>query len=156
VETDHSAHSSDTGSMSKKNKKKVKPSKPRQVRKAAAPAKLGEKLLPGKPVVATAEIVANRVAADEQLGDDQVLQILAECVPKAGGSSDEIQMTKALKDYGFLAKDQVLVLNTFVTGNKDFGVQRYGFKLSDDGVAFAAPATLMNDYATAIQSKAKK
>jgi hypothetical protein len=141
--------------MSKKNKKKAKPSKPHQLRKAA-PAKRSKKLLAGKPVAATEEMVANRVAADEQLGDDQVLQILVDCVPRAGGSSDEIQMTNALKDYGFLAKDQVLVLNTFVTGNKDFGVQRYGFKLSDDSLAFAAPATVMNDYAKAIQSKAKK
>jgi hypothetical protein len=142
--------------MSKKNKKKAKPSKPRKVRNAAAPAKRGTRLLPRKPAAATAEMVANRVAADEQLGDDQVLQILVDCVPRAGGSSDEIQMTKVLKDYGFLAKDQVLVLNTFVTGNRDFGVQRYGFKLSDDGLAFGVPATLMNDYATAIQSKATK
>jgi hypothetical protein len=142
--------------MSKKNKKKAKPSKPDQPRKAAAPAKRGKKLLAGKPVAATEEMVANRVAPDEQLGDYQVLQILVDCVPRAGGSSDEIQMTNALKDYGFLAKDQVLVLNTFVTGNKDFGVQRYGFKLSDDSLAFAAPATLMNDYAKAIQGKAKK
>jgi hypothetical protein len=142
--------------MPKKNKKEGKPSKPRKARKATAPAKPGKGPLAGKPFAATAEMVVSRVAADEQLGDDQVLQILVDCVPRAGGSSDEIQMTKVLKDYGFLAKDQVLVLNTFVTGNKDFGVQRYGFKLSDDGLAFAVPATPMNDYATAIQSKAKK
>jgi hypothetical protein len=104
--------------MSKKNKTKAKPSKPHQLRKAAAPAKRGKKLLAGKPVAATEEMVANRVAADEQLGDDQVLQILVDCVPRAGGSSDEIQMTNALKDYGFLAKDQVLVLNTFVPATR--------------------------------------
>jgi hypothetical protein len=142
--------------MPKKKKKKTKSSKPRKARKATATAKPRKGLLAEKPTAASAEMVVSRVAADEQLGDDQILQILVDCVPRAGGSSDEIQMTKALKDYGFLTKDQVLVLNTFVTGNKNFGVQRYGFKLSDDGLAFAVPATLMNDYATTIQNKARK
>src|SRR5437879_12104764 len=120
--------------MPKKNKKKTKAPKPRKARKPAARPKPDKGLPAGKPDAASVEMVVRRAAADEQLGDDQILQILVDCVPRSGGSSDEIQMTKALKDYGFLTKDQVLVLNSFVTGNKDFGVQKYGFKLSADGI----------------------
>jgi hypothetical protein len=141
--------------MPKNDEKEPETSRPRKKRKRTALPEPGKTLIAGGAVPTNAEMVV-REATDEQLGDDQVLQILVDCVPRAGGSSDEIQMTKALKDYRFLSKDQVLVLNSFVTGSKDFGVQRYSFKLSDDALAFAVPATVMNDYATAIQTKAKK
>jgi hypothetical protein len=138
--------------MPKKTKKPSKSRKPKKKKVRAKPSTTG-RALTGRS--APTEMVA-RAATDEQLGDDQVLQILVDCVPAAGGTKDPIEMTKKLSDYGFVTKDQVSVLNTFVVGNQQLGVRRFGFKLSGDALSFAAPSTSMNDYAGTIQKKATK
>jgi len=94
------------------------------------------------------------VAADEQLGADQVAQILADCIPRAGGNNNEIVLTKTLQSYGFHFQNQVDTLTSFIIGDADFGVRRYGFHLSGDALNFAAPSTTLSDLADAIQIKA--
>jgi hypothetical protein len=138
--------------MPQKPKKPTKPRKPRK-------KKLRAQASPKSRALASPSAMIEAVApatADEQLGDDQVLQILVDCVPAAGGTKDPIEMAKKLSDYGFVTKDQVSVLNTFVVGDQQLGVRRFGFRLSGDALSFAAPSTSMNDYAGAIQNKAKK
>jgi hypothetical protein len=94
------------------------------------------------------------VAVDQQLGADQVAQILADCVPRAGGNSNEIVLTKALQSYGFHFQNQVDTLTSFIIGDANFGVGRYGFHLSGDALNFAAPGTTLSDLADAVQNKA--
>jgi hypothetical protein len=138
--------------MPKKNKK---PSKPRKSKKKKVRAKAPPRdRASAGPLVTTETVVL--ATTDEQLGDDQVLQILVDCVPAAGGTKDPIEMTNKLSDYGFVTKDQVSVLNVFVVGNQQLGVRRFGFRLSGDALSFAAPSTSINDYAGNIQKKATK
>jgi len=94
------------------------------------------------------------VAADQQLGADQVAQILVDCIPRAGGNNNEIVLTKTLQSYGFHFQNQVDTLNSFIIGNADFGVREYGFRLSGDALNFATPSTTLSDVADAIQDKA--
>jgi hypothetical protein len=94
------------------------------------------------------------VAADQQLGADQVAQILADCIREAGGENNEIVLTKTLQSYGFHFQNQVDNLTAVIIGNADFGVRKYGFRLSGDALNFATPSTTLSDVADAIQDKA--
>jgi hypothetical protein len=92
--------------------------------------------------------------SDKQLRADQVVQILADCIPGAGGNHNPIALSKILQFYGFDTQHQIDVLNTWIVGNANYGVQRYGFVLKGDALNFVAPATLLSDIAKAIQDKA--
>jgi hypothetical protein len=94
------------------------------------------------------------VSADQQLGADQVAQILADCIPRSGGNNNEIVLSKTLQSYGFHFQNQVDTLTSFIIGDTDFGVRKYGFRLSGDALNFAAPTTTLSDLADAIQDKA--
>src|SRR5579859_4737976 len=94
------------------------------------------------------------VAADQQLGADQVAQILADCLREAGGENNAIVVTKTLQSYGFHFQNQVDNLTAVIIGNADFGVRKYGFRLSGDALNFATPSTTLSDVADAIQDKA--
>jgi len=97
---------------------------------------------------------AMSIAADQQLGADQVAQILAECIPRAGGNDNEIVLSKTLQSYGFHFQNQVDTLTSFIIGDADLGVRKYGFRLSGDALNFATPTTMLSDLADAIQDKA--
>lgn len=92
--------------------------------------------------------------ADEQLGADQVIQILVDCIPGAGGNGNQVQLSKVLQWYGFAYQHQVDVLNTWIIGNSDYGVARYRFHLAGDALNFATPSTLLSEMAVTIQDKA--
>lgn len=94
------------------------------------------------------------IAADRQLGADQVAQILADSIPRAGGNNNEIVLSKTLQSYGFHFQNQVDTLTSFIIGDADFGVRKYGFCLSGDALNFATPSTTLSDLADAIQDKA--
>lgn len=97
---------------------------------------------------------AMSIAVEQQLGADQVAQILADCIPRAGGNNDEIVLSKTLLSYGYHSQNQVDTLTSFIIGNADFGVPKYGFRLSGDALNFATPTTTLSDLADAIQDKA--
>jgi len=102
--------------------------------------------------IRTAKLAAT--PADQQLGADQVVQILADCIPRSGGSPDQIVMSKTLQAYGFEDQHEVDVLTAFIIGNADYGVRKYGFRLAGDSLNFATSATVLSDLADAIEDKA--
>ena len=118
-------------------------------------------LVPKSPVLPKAEqpeeIRPTNLAAapaDKQLGADQVVQILADCIPRSGGNQNEIVMAKTIQSYGFALEHEVDVLTSFIIGNADFGVRKYGFRLAGDALNFVTPTTVLGDLADAIEDKA--
>jgi len=91
---------------------------------------------------------------DEQLGADQVAQILVDCIPLSGGNGNEVSLSKVLQWYGFDDQHEIDVLNSWIIGDSDYGVLRYRFHLSGDALNFATPSTPLSDVANAIQNKA--
>jgi hypothetical protein len=134
----NSARARKRASSKPKTPRKKRPRKTAKRRSAAPPA--------------TAMVMS--VAANQQLGADQVAQILADCVPKADGNNSEIVLGKTLESYGFHFQNQVDTLTAFIIGNANFGVGRYGFHLSGDALNFAVPSTTLSDLADAIEDKA--
>jgi hypothetical protein len=95
-----------------------------------------------------------KTAADQQLGADQVVQILADCIPRSGGNQNQIVMSNTLQSYGFDDQHEVDVLTSFIIGDADYGVRKYGFRLPGDALNFLASATVLSDLADAIEDKA--
>jgi hypothetical protein len=92
--------------------------------------------------------------AGQQLGADQVVQILADCIPRSGGNQNQVAMSKTLQSYGFDDQREVDVLTSFIIGSADYGVRRYGFRLPGDALNFLTSATVLSDLADAIEDKA--
>jgi hypothetical protein len=92
--------------------------------------------------------------ADEQLGADQVVQILVDCIPRSGGNGNQVQLSKVLQWYGFDDQHQIDVLNSWIIGNSDYGVTKYRFHLAADALNFANPSTPLSEMADAIEDKA--
>jgi hypothetical protein len=93
-------------------------------------------------------------SADQQLGADQVVQILADCIPHSGGNQDQIVMSKILQSYGFDDQREVDVLTSFIIGSAEYGVRKYGFRLAGDALNFVTSGIVLSDLADAIEDKA--
>jgi len=91
---------------------------------------------------------------DEQLGADQVVQILSDCILQSGGNGKEVELSNVLQWYGFDDQAQIDVLKTRIIGISDYGVAKYGFHLAGDDLNFATPDTLLSELADTIQIKA--
>jgi hypothetical protein len=92
--------------------------------------------------------------SDQQLGGDQVVQILADCIPRSGGNNNQVQMSNTLQFYGLDIQAQVEVLKSWIIGNSSYGVPAYKFHLSGDALNFATPSTSLSDIADVIQNRA--
>jgi hypothetical protein len=92
--------------------------------------------------------------SDQQLGGDQVVQILADCIPRSGGNNNQVQMSNSLQFYGFDNQAQVEVLKSWIIGNSNYGVPAFNFRLSGDALNFVTPSTTLSDIADGIQNKA--
>jgi hypothetical protein len=147
--------------MSKRKKPRAKP-KPRQkeIKKPEGKNAQSRALPPRLDARSLDEIFTagsrRSVAVDEQLGADQVAQILVDCIPRSGGNGNEVGLSKDLQWYGFDDQRGIDVLNSWIIGNSDCGVPKYGFQLSGDALNFAVPSTLLSEMANAVQNKATR
>jgi len=132
--------------MSKGKKLKSKGKKPKS--KAASRRPVAQQ------VAKVLSVDISGVKPDQQLGADQVVQILVDCIPGAGGNGNQVQLSRVLQWYGFDDQHQIDVLNSWIIGNSDYGVSKYGFRLPGDALNFATASTLLSEMADAIQDKA--
>ncbi|MGE5113374.1 MAG: hypothetical protein ACM3JB_21115 [Acidobacteriaceae bacterium] len=90
---------------------------------------------------------------DQQLRADQIETILRDCIPLAGGSSADIDLSKTLQQYGF-DKDGVVTLAGLIIGDKDHGVQRFDFQLAAGSLDSISVSSKLSELENLIQDKA--
>lgn len=94
------------------------------------------------------------VATDDgQLRADQIQTILRDCIPRAGGNRNPIDLSETLQYYG-LDKDGVIAFAGLVTGSADYGVKRYQFELPGSALSNITVTSQLSDIANTIQDKA--
>jgi hypothetical protein len=96
---------------------------------------------------------AAKGGGDQQLSAGQAVQIITDCIPRAGGNNNPIELSNILQSYG-LDKDGVVTFAGWVIGNSDVGVLHYGFRLAGDALSWLTVATKLIDVAKTIQDKA--
>jgi hypothetical protein len=142
--------------MKKNRKPKSKKTGSAKKKKKTGVRKNSNKPVPGADQARLGLVSKSRPekgGGDRQLRADQVVQIITDCIPRAGGNDNPIELENTLQFYGF-DKDGVVVLAGFIIGNSDFGVPHYFFQLAKDALDWLAVGIKLIDLSKTIQDKA--